>query len=100
SCSGLVSRQGKPADSARTAIYLNALLSLNDNEFADDGDVPVTFPYLLKVEGNGMQTITLTGAIDPIRKMYYLRSELNPAATFGSATRRVFDLVFAPKSRF
>lgn len=91
---------GRPADSAKTQSYLNSLTTLSDSEFADDETIPVTFPYTLKIEGNGIAPVTLTGAIDPLKKKYFLRSDANPSATFGSAGPRVFSLVFAPKSRF
>jgi hypothetical protein len=91
---------GKPADSAKTANYLNAISSTSGNEFADEGTLPVTYPYSLKIEGNNMPPIEITGAIDPVKKMYYIRSNANTQAVFGSANTSLFGRIFASKSTF
>lgn len=91
---------GQPADSAKAAGYINSLANTMGNEFADEGNLPFTFPFSLKIEGNNMQTIDLQGAVDPVKKMYYLKSGANTTAVFGSSNTSLFNRVFASKSRF
>jgi hypothetical protein len=91
---------GKPADSAKTAGYLNSIASTNSSEFADDGNTPVMFPYSLKIEGNNMPPVMITGAIDPAGNKYFIRSDANTSAIFGSSNASLFHRVFASKSKF
>lgn len=90
----------KPADSAKTESFLQSLANLANSEFADDAGVPVTYPYLLKIEGNNMTTIEIKGSIDPQSNRYFIHSTFNPGAVFGSASPSLFNQVFPGKKRF
>jgi len=90
----------KPADSAKAVNFISSLANTTGSEFADEESLPFTFPFSLRIEGNNMPAIDLTGAFDPVKKMYYIRSSANTSAVFGSANTSLFNRVFASKSRF
>ncbi|MDP1622842.1 MAG: DUF4340 domain-containing protein [Bacteroidales bacterium] len=91
---------GEKADSAKTVIYINSIANSTGAEFADDGDIPVTYPYSLRIEGTNMSPIEVTGATGPLNKMYYIRSSTNTSAIFGSGNATLFNQIFASKSKF
>jgi hypothetical protein len=90
----------KPADSAKTALYLSSIANSTSSDFADEGNAPVTFPYTLRIEGNNMQPVEISGAVDPVQKIYYIRSSANEQALFGSAGISLFNRIFTGKSKF
>ena len=91
---------GKPADSTKTINFINSIASTNSAEFADDSSIPVAFPFSLRIEGNNMQPIGITGATDPVQKKYFIRSDANTTAVFASSNASLFNKVFTSKSRF
>ena len=91
---------GKPADSTKTTTFINSIASTNSAEFADNNNIPVVFPFSLKIEGNNMPPIEITGANDPTQKKYFIRSSANTSAVFASPNANLFNKVFTSKSKF
>ena len=91
---------GQPADSAAIEKYLNPVASTMGNEFADDGFMSPAFGYTLKIEGNNMSPVVVSGSMDPGSKKYYMKSTSNPTSVFGSSTPNLFNQVFPGKNRF
>jgi hypothetical protein len=90
---------GKPADSAGVATWLNAIASLNNSEFADEGNLPFNYPLTLKIEGANMSPVEVTGARDAATNHYYVRTSLNPAV-FGGTNSYLYYQVFPGKVKF
>jgi hypothetical protein len=90
----------QPADSSGTEKYLNSTYYINGNEFADESAVFPNYRYTLKIEGNNMSPIEVNGAIDEGVKKYYIKSNANPSAIFGSASPNLFNQIFKGKSSF
>lgn len=91
---------GRPADSARTAQFIGSISATSHSEFADADSVPLTFPYRLRIEGDGMTAIEISGAADPVKNTWYIRSSANPGAVFSSTGTGLFSRIFVPRSRF
>jgi len=90
----------RPTDSMKVESYLNNTGNLINSEFADENAIPITFPYSLKIEGNSMKPIEVAGAVEISSKQYFVKSDYNPAAVFGSANKGLFTKVFPGKSKF
>jgi len=90
----------QPADSAATEKYLSSIANTMGSEFADDGAIFPVYRYTLKIEGNNMPPVEVNGALDEGSKKYYLRSDKNRDAIFGSSTSALFNQVFAGMKRF
>jgi hypothetical protein len=90
----------KPADSAKAETFVQSLANLANSEFADDASIPVTYPFILKIEGNNMTAIEIKGSIDPVSNRYFVHSTFNPGAVFSSASPSLFNQVFPGKKRF
>ncbi len=89
-----------PADSAETEKYLNSVATTMGNEFAGENDLIPVFNYTLKVEGNNMSPVEVHGAINPGMKKYYVKSDYNSSATFGSSAPNLFNQIFPSGKRF
>jgi len=89
----------KPADSASVVNYLGSLASLFNGEFADEKDIPVTYPFTLKIEGTNFPAIELQGYANADNKHYFVKSNMNPAV-FGGASPSLFRQVFPGKGKF
>jgi hypothetical protein len=89
-----------PADSSETQKYLGSIENTNGNEFADESVVFPNYSYTLRIEGNNMSPVEVNGAIDPGSKKYYIKSNINSSALFGSLHPGVFNQVFAGKKKF
>jgi hypothetical protein len=90
----------QPADSAEVARFLNAIKNSQNSEFADD---IVRFPeaaYKLRIEGNNMPAIEVSGSIDNAAKKYYVKSSANTSAIFGSTNSYLFNSLFKSMSNF
>jgi hypothetical protein len=90
----------QPVDSAKTENYLNSIRNTMNSEFAEDGTAPFTFPYSLTIEGNDMSAINVQGAINPAPKKYFVKSNVNPSAVFGSSNPNLFNQIFPGKDKF
>ncbi len=90
----------RPADSARTTTYLNSIATTMGTEFADEAAPMPNFGYTLKIDGNNMSPVEVTGAMDDGSKKYYVKSNSNPSSIFGSSTPSLFRQVFPGKNRF
>ncbi len=91
---------GQAADSAATVKYLNSIVNTMGSEFADEGTIFPVYRYTLKIEGNNMTPVEVNGAFDESAKKYYLRSNVNRQAIFGSSAPNLFSQVFASKNSF
>jgi hypothetical protein len=89
-----------PADSATTDRFLNSIVNTSSSEFADDGAIFPVYRYTLKIEGSNMTPIEVNGAFDAGSKKYYVRSNVNHSAIFGSSTPNLFNQVFPPIKKF
>lgn len=90
----------RPADSVKTMTFINSLANAANNEFADESNMPVTFPYQLRVDGNSMPAVELNGAVDNAARRYFVKSSMNPGAVFGSASPSLFNQVFPGNDKF
>ncbi|MEI7663648.1 MAG: DUF4340 domain-containing protein [Bacteroidota bacterium] len=90
----------QPADSAATTSYLGSIANTMGSEFADEGAIFPVYRYSLKIEGNNLRPIEVNGAMDEGSKKYYVRSNANLTAIFGSSTPSLFNQIFAAKKRF
>jgi len=90
----------QPADSAAVETWLNSVANTSDSEFADDASPFPVFTHILKVEGSSMPELEVKGLFDPSLKKYMVRSSYNRDATFGSGNPRLFNQVFASKTKF
>ena len=91
---------GLPADSAATEKYLNSIVNAMGNEFADQDIMIPDFRYTLKIEGNNMSQVEISGAVVEGAKRYYLKSSVNPSSLFGSSSPGLFNQIFAGKRKF
>jgi len=91
---------GKPADSARSMSYLNSLANLFNSEFAEDGEIPVTYSHNLKIEGTTIPSIEIQGLADEGAKRFFVKSNMNTSAVFGGANPALFRQVFLGKGKF
>jgi len=89
----------KPADSAAVVNYLGSLANLSNGMFADEKEIPFTFPFTLKIEGTNFTAIELQGSASEETKRYFVKSNMNPAV-FGGVTPNLFRQVFPGKSKF
>ena len=90
----------KPADSVKVENWLSSAANYSSSDFADEKAKPLTFPYTLRIEGNNLKTIEVTGATDAVSKNYFVCSTFNPSATFGGSNSNLFNQVFPGKARF
>ena len=90
----------KPADSTLTEQWLNSLAYLTNSEFADEEAQPFTYPFNLRIEGNNMNVIDVSGAEDTAAKKYFVKSTFNPSAVFVGSAASLFDKVFPGKDKF
>ena len=89
----------KPADSAAVVNYIGSLANLFNGEFADEKDIPLTFPFTLKIEGSNFTALELQGSASEEAKRYFVKSSMNPAV-FGGVTPTLFRQVFPGKGKF
>ncbi|MGD0710567.1 MAG: DUF4340 domain-containing protein [Bacteroidales bacterium] len=90
----------QPADSAEVARFLNAIKNSQNSEFADS---LLQFPeaaYKLRIEGNNMPAIEVSGAINHDAKKYYVKSSANTSAIFGSKNAYLFNSLFKSRNSF
>ena len=88
-----------PADSSGIEKYLNSIENTAGNEFAVESAIFPNFGYTLKIEGNNMPTIEVNGAVDQGSQKYYIKSNENPSALFGSSTPNLFNQIFIGKTK-
>ena len=89
-----------PTDSSKTESWLNSVANCTSSEFADEKTQPLTFPFVLRIEGNNMKTIEVKGAMEGTTKQYYVNSSYNTSATFGGSNSYLFNQVFPGKPKF
>lgn len=89
-----------PADSAQAEKYISSITYTSGNEFADDANLFPNYRYSLKVEGNNMSPIEVSGAYDEGSKKYFVKSAMNPSSTFGSSTPALFYQLFTSRKKF
>ncbi len=93
---------GVPADSAKTAKYINAIARLNSSAFVDPS-TPKTSDATNKVriEGNNFKPVELKAypSSDTLVK-YVVTSSVNPGAEFNGSKAKLYEKVFVDKSAF
>jgi hypothetical protein len=92
---------GEPADSTKTAQYLNGLASLQATGFAD-GYTPSSTPmFTLSISSTTQVTpITVEAYPADSTQKFILHSSLNPEAYFSEPESHLMEKVFAGKSTF
>ena len=89
----------KPADSVAVVHYIGSIANLFNGEFADEKEIPLTFPFTLKIEGANFATVEMQGSASEETKRYFVKSAMNPAV-FGGLTPSLFRQVFPGKGKF
>ena len=90
----------QPADSAKTAGYLNSFSMMEGQDFRDEYK-PVSSPdYQMVIEGNNLLNITVKCYKGETGDEYILNSSLNPDVYFISRREGIFDDLFKPISYF
>ena len=90
----------QPADSAKTAGYLNSFSMMEGQDFRDEYK-PVSSPdYQMVIEGNNMLNITVKCYKGETGDEYILNSSLNPDVYFISRREGIFDDLFKPMTYF
>jgi hypothetical protein len=88
------------ADPTSVTDYLNALGSINGQDFKD-GYVPVSNPvYQINVEGNNLLNLTVKCFPSDGTDDYILNSSLNPDAYFVSKKDGIFNQIFKSRIHF
>lgn len=92
---------GQPADSAKTALYLESISALQCSGFVDSY-IPVSTPvFSLSILGNNQSKPLTVNAYpgDSLQK-FILHSTLNPDAWFSNAQSQVAEKVFTGSGNF
>jgi len=88
----------KTADSTETARFLNDIKASQNSEFDDNLAQFPEAAYKLRIEGNNMPTIEVSGAV--IGKKYFVKSSANASAIFGSKNAYLFNSLFKSRNNF
>jgi len=91
---------GLGADSAAMETYLRGISTMNGTEFADESSQAMPFLFKLRIDGDNMPFIEIHGAKAEPAKLYFVKSSVNPTATFKSNTPQLFNRIFAGKKKF
>ena len=88
----------KPADSIETSRFLYAIKASQNSEFDDSLAQFPEAAYKLRIEGNNMPTIEVSGSV--IGKKYFVKSSANASAIFGSKNAYLFNSLFKSRNNF
>ena len=91
---------GQPADSEKTAQYLNQLANMQNSGFAE-GYTPTSTPiFTLNISGNNQSPITVQAYPADSAQKYILNSSQNPDAYFSEAKSNLVGQVFKSRGEF